>query len=329
MVIPVNEVHRRIRLSVLNLGISSGGGIQSIQAVLQMAQLCESLGYSRYWIAEHHESNSAYGAPDVLLGWLASRTERIRLGLAGVLLRYHDPYLVAQSFALLSGLYPGRIDLGLARGSIGGELKEYFSDHDISAQTLDRKCMQLSRLFQSNQNWSVLRPVNARPDLWMMGSQGAMRAAYANKMKFCLDRFYQEPGDEAIQEIFSEYSASFRTRSFLHQPEYSVAIAGLCAETDELAYRWQSQAPATGFPSAIVKSSVVGSPHRWSDYLHRVSEKWGVTEFVILISTLDVTAQQQSLRLLAEALQLTSDRYNSATDPANVGMARSCQGSPD
>src|SRR5262245_37551735 len=88
----------------------------ALLASLTLAARGDELGYSRFWLAEHHSAGHAQSCPEVLLALIASMTSRIRVGSAGILLAYHSPYRIAQCFRVLESLFPGRIDLGLARG---------------------------------------------------------------------------------------------------------------------------------------------------------------------------------------------------------------------
>ena len=89
---------------------------------LDLAPLAETFGYSRYWLAEHHSPWVAHGSPEILLPLLAGLTSSLRVGTAGVLLGFYSPYKVAANFRLLEALFPGRIDLGIARGLPDGDI---------------------------------------------------------------------------------------------------------------------------------------------------------------------------------------------------------------
>jgi luciferase family oxidoreductase group 1 len=107
-----------IPLSVLDLSpISAGqGAARAVCDTVELAQLAERLGYYRYWVAEHHNIPSvASTAPEIMIGQIASRTSRIRVGSGGVMLPNHAPLRVAETFHVLEALYPGRIDLGIGR----------------------------------------------------------------------------------------------------------------------------------------------------------------------------------------------------------------------
>src|SRR5690348_12920589 len=105
-------------LSVLDLSpITTGhSGAVALKNSLDLAQLADRLGYTRYWVAEHHNLPSvASSAPDIMIGQIAALTQRIRVGSGGVMLPNHAPLVVAERFKVLEALFPGRIDLGLGR----------------------------------------------------------------------------------------------------------------------------------------------------------------------------------------------------------------------
>ncbi len=109
-----------LKLSVLDQSpISEGStGSRALHQTIELARLADRLGYHRYWVAEHHGGPMLAGpSPEVLIGPIASATERIRVGSGGVMLPHYSPFKVAESFSLLAGLYPERIDLALGRAS--------------------------------------------------------------------------------------------------------------------------------------------------------------------------------------------------------------------
>src|SRR5215218_8262045 len=107
-----------LRLSVLDQApIPEGSsGAQALRDSVELARLADALGYHRYWVAEHHGTPTlACASPEVLIGPIAAGTGRIRVGSGGVMLPHYSPLSVAERFSILSGLYPGRIDLGVGR----------------------------------------------------------------------------------------------------------------------------------------------------------------------------------------------------------------------
>src|SRR5579885_854072 len=109
-----------MRLSVLDQSpIPQGStGAGALHNTLDLARLADSLGYHRYWLAEHHGGPMlASASPEALIGPIAAATERIRVGSGGVMLPHYSPLKVAETFSILSALHPGRIDLGIGRAS--------------------------------------------------------------------------------------------------------------------------------------------------------------------------------------------------------------------
>src|SRR3954454_18035682 len=93
-------------------------GAQALHNTLDLARLTDELGYHRYWVAEHHGGPMlASAAPEVLIGPIAAATTRLRVGSGGVMLPHYSPLKVAESFTILAGLFPGRIDLGIGRAA--------------------------------------------------------------------------------------------------------------------------------------------------------------------------------------------------------------------
>ena len=109
------DVRRPSCLSVLDQSpIAEGStGAQALRNTIDLARLCDELGYHRYWVAEHHGGPMLAGpSPEALIGPIAAATSRIRVGSGGVMLPHYSPFKVAETFSLLAGLFPGRIDLG-------------------------------------------------------------------------------------------------------------------------------------------------------------------------------------------------------------------------
>ena len=107
-----------MKLSILDQSTAAKGRPEgeAIRETLELARLCDALGYHRYWVSEHHNSGSIVGtAPEVLMAAIAATTTRIRVGSAGVMLPHYSALKVAEQFRVLEGIAPGRIDLGVGR----------------------------------------------------------------------------------------------------------------------------------------------------------------------------------------------------------------------
>ena len=107
-----------LKLSVLDQSIAVSGRPQgaAIRETIALANHCEDLGYHRFWVSEHHNHPAIVGtAPEIVIAAIASNTEKIRVGSAGVMLPHYAPFKVAEQFRVLDAIAPGRIDLGLGR----------------------------------------------------------------------------------------------------------------------------------------------------------------------------------------------------------------------
>src|SRR5215207_4755076 len=182
-----------MRLSVLDQSpISEGStGPQALANTLDLARLADELGYHRYWVAEHHGGPMLAGpAPEVLIGPIAAATERIRVGSGGVMLPHYSPLKVAESFSLLSGLFPGRIDLGLGRAAGTDPMTTYALQRDRRQASPDDFPEQLAELLaylegtlpEDHPFARLGRSLPGRPEApepWLLGSspQSAIWAA--------------------------------------------------------------------------------------------------------------------------------------------------------
>src|SRR3954471_12542951 len=138
-----------MRISVLDQSPISedSSGPEALRNTIDLAQLADSLGYTRYWVAEHHGGAMLAGpSPEVLIGPIASATERIRVGSGGVMLPHYSPLKVAESFSLLAGLYPGRIDLGIGRAPGTDQLTMFALQRDRRQASPDDFPQQMAEL---------------------------------------------------------------------------------------------------------------------------------------------------------------------------------------
>src|SRR3954463_650460 len=172
-----------LALSVLDQSPISEGmaGAEALRNTIDLATLADELGYSRYWVAEHHGTPMlASASPEALIGPIASATSRIRVGSGGVMLPHYSPLKVAETFSVLSGLFPGRIDLGIGRAP-GTDARTTFAlQRDRSRAMPDAFPDQLSELvayleddLPADHPFKSLGALPGRPgspDLWLLGS---------------------------------------------------------------------------------------------------------------------------------------------------------------
>src|SRR5690348_9382875 len=181
-----------MRVSVLDQSpISEGStGAQALHNTLDLARLADSLGYHRYWVAEHHGGPMlASASPEALIGPIAAATSEIRVGSGGVMLPHYSPLKVAETFSILSGLFPGRIDLGIGRAAGTDPVTTYALQRDRRQAAPDDFPDQLSELIAylegkipDGHPFARLNTLPGRPELpalWLLGSspQSAIWAA--------------------------------------------------------------------------------------------------------------------------------------------------------
>ncbi|HEX6862749.1 MAG TPA: MsnO8 family LLM class oxidoreductase [Thermoanaerobaculia bacterium] len=267
---------------------------------LDLAPALESLGYTRYWLAEHHTFDVAHSCPEMLLPILAGMTSRIHLGTAGILLRYYSPYKVASTFRLLNMIYPGRIDLGLGRGRADDLVEELLLERRQDQRPYDEKVRELLSFLRGNGE-AVVNPRGiAPPEVWILGSNTtSMPLAAENGTAFCLALFFDQDVDP--QGVLADYQDRFQPSPELPAPRWSIAVAGVCHEDEEEARR------IAGTRQQGVSPVLVGTPEQCRDQIESLRERYRTSEIVFLDLSQEYEDRVNSYRLLAEALDVRSE----------------------
>ena len=243
-------------LSVLDLApVPSGASVrQALRNTLELARHAERLGYRRYWVAEHHNMPGiASSAPAVLIGHIADATTSIRVGSGGVMLPNHAPLVVAEQFGMLEALHPNRVDLGIGRAPGTDQLtaSALRRTSDLAADDFPEALGELVAFFTgsfpAHHPYSRITAVPARdnmPALWLLGSSGysAQVAGYLG-WPFAFAHHFSPANTLPALAL---YRQSFRPSATLQQPYAMVAVAVVCAESDERA-RWLAGPSALSF----------------------------------------------------------------------------------
>jgi luciferase family oxidoreductase group 1 len=243
-----------LRLSVLDQTPVSEGttSARALRNSLDLAQLADRLGYHRYWVAEHHGGGLVAGpSPEVLIGPIAAATERLRVGSGGVMLPHYSPFKVAENFGVLSGLYPGRIDLGIGRAAGTDPMTAQALQRDRSQAPLDDFPGQLTELLAYfERSFPSDHPLHRLaeslpgepelPEVWLLGSseQSAIWAGEKG-LRYAFADFIN-PRGVANAEV---YRRSFVASEHLAEPHLAVAVRGLVApseaEAERLSASWR------------------------------------------------------------------------------------------
>ncbi|MBS0561101.1 MAG: LLM class flavin-dependent oxidoreductase [Proteobacteria bacterium] len=335
-----------IRLSVLDQSTVISGRLPdaSIRESLDLARHCDALGYDRYWVAEHHNSDSIAGtAPEVLMAAIAATTPRIRVGSAGVMLPHYASLKVAEQFRVLDAIAPGRIDLGLGRAPGSDGLTAHAlnpqaataADH-FPAQVRDVLAWVTGNPLAEGHPFRSIRaqPVGATaPEVWILGSSdyGAQVAAHFG-LPYCFAHFITD-GDGCAQAL-EVYRDGFRPSAFLKEPHAAVCVWALAAETEQEAARLftsrelfrlgRDRGIYTPLPSPeeaacyrysendlrrverLRARAFYGTPDMVGAKLRGLAESLGVEEIAVLTTVHGAAARRQSYTLLAREFGLTA-----------------------
>jgi luciferase family oxidoreductase group 1 len=278
---------------------------ERIFETIQMAQEAEALGYSRYWLAEHHELSYAHHSPELLAAVIAGGTERIRVGVAGMLMMLHSPMRVAKAFRLLGGLYGGRVDLGMGSGLCLPDVLEAmrYGAPPPTSEDYPQRVHQLLALLRGGESVPPLNPLDAAScPLWLLGSGSTATATFAahQGVGYGLSLSHNKSRDDP--SLVSLYRNEFRPSPEQPLPQCVLSVAGVCAETEEEARRLAQEAsdnPRSGL-------EVVGSPQYCREKLESICHRYGVDELIFLNLAPDQDSRRRSLVLLAETLRLES-----------------------
>ncbi len=316
-------------------------GADALRNTLDLAQLADDLGYARYWVAEHHGTPMlACANPEVMMAAIGATTKRIRVGSGGVMLPHYSPLKVAETFSILSALFPDRVDMGLGRapGTDGytafalqrdrrqaapddfpeqlGELLGYLEDRIPAAHPFSRLSKSLPG-----------RP--HVPEVWLLGSseQSALWAADSG-LSYAFADFINPNG--------AEYAAAYRERfcpsETLPAPRVLVAGWAVCAETGAEAQRIASSArmtrammnegkliPVPSIEKAMrfleergpkadtivrPRRAIIGDQATVKRGIEELAALYGSDEVAIVTITYDHAARRRSYELIAEAFGL-------------------------
>jgi luciferase family oxidoreductase group 1 len=245
-----------VPLSVLDLApVPSGStSADALRNSLDLARHVEQLGYSRYWVAEHHNMPGiASSAPAVLIGHIADATSTLRVGSGGVMLPNHAPLVIAEQFGMLEALHPGRIDLGIGRapGTDPLTASALRGVAEVSADGFPRELGELLAFFDGDfpaeHPLGRIHAVPARgnvPAFWLLGSSdySAQVAGYLG-LPFAFAHHFSP--DNTLPAL-AAYRSVFRPSAVLHEPYVLIAAAVVCAETDARA-EWLAGPSALSF----------------------------------------------------------------------------------
>jgi len=309
-----------MKVSVLDLSPIYEGvtAPEALQQTVRLAQAAERLGYTRFWVAEHHDMpHVASSSPEVLLAYLGAQTNRIRIGSGAVLLPYYKPYKVAETFHLLATLFPGRVDLGIGRAP-GGSAHASLALSDSYLENVRKMPELLSELsaLLSDDYQVEGHPVHARPvpevspELWLLGTN-LKSAQYAAQFGagYVFGHFMS---DQDGEEIFARYVQDFQRTAKCPSPKTIAAVGVICADTPEEALELAEKSirslhlsdDGIDVLSEQKKKMILGNKQQVKEQLLQLQQKYRIDECMIVSNIPDYEKRLRSYELLAEAMLL-------------------------
>ena len=306
----------------------------SLRHTLELAKHAEKLGYSRLWLAEHHNMDGiASSATAVLLTYLLANTQTLKVGSGGIMLPNHAPLVVAEQFGTLATLFPGRIELGLGRapGTDPLTMRALRRGQTETEDQFPRDVAEILNYFgeaQPGQRIKATPGQGTHVPIWLLGSSlfSAQLAARLGLPYSFASHFAPRMLDQAIEL----YRRHFQPSQYLDKPYVSMGVPTVVAETDEeaeyLATSVQQRILAllTG-QSLKLKAPIDSMQGRWS-----VSEKMAVDNFLAMAQIGSAETVKQGLEKLVEKYQVdefifTCDIYDTQKRLNNFTLLKQIQ----
>jgi luciferase family oxidoreductase group 1 len=338
---------RNTALSMLDLvNLREGGTVaQALANSLRTAQHAEALGFTRYWLAEHHNMASiASSATAVLVGYIAGGTQRIRVGSGGIMLPNHAPLVVAEAFGTLAELYPNRIDLGLGRapGTDRATMQALRRDRVETEQDFPRDVAELQHLLgpvQPGQRIIAMPGAGTEVPIWLLGS--SLFSAQLAAERGLPYAFASHFAPRMMQAAIDLYRRLFRPSKALSQPYVVIGVPLIAARSDDEAEflasstyqrvlgiltdeRKPLQPPVAHFMQQLhpqeraaigdfLGAAVIGGPDKVRTGLTALAQQTQADEFMLVCDVFDPTLRLQSLDIAAGVCGLRAGRDGQAT----------------
>ncbi|MCA1612633.1 MAG: LLM class flavin-dependent oxidoreductase [Acidobacteria bacterium] len=321
-----------------------GTAAEALRESVELARIAEGLGYSRYWVAEHHNASSFAGtSPELLVALIAAGTSTIRVGSGGVMLSNYSALKVAEQFRLLSAFYPGRLDLGVGRAPGGDLLAADALSHPrgkADPKEFPRQVRDLLNFlrgeFADGHPFAQVQaqpgpPPPSPPEVWMLSS-GSSGAKLAAELGLPLS-FADFLGDSrrAGPAVVAQYRESFQPPQPHAAPRVSVALAVICAPSEEEArhiglsrkfdlvaetYGVQGLLPPEDVPRVYSReevrhhvehwsqSFIEGTPGQIRDTITELARRYNTDDFLIVTNCYSFEYRVRSYELLSDAFGL-------------------------
>ena len=308
---------RQIKIGLLEFGFrdTQWSSMGNIIDVIDYAVKADELGFSRFWLGEHHNffATSSWSTPQSLLPILLHSTHQIKVGMAGVLINYYSPYEIACNFKMLANLFPNRCDLGFAAGTppkqVGQEMlqQEFSKPPDNYFRNVERVSDYYNKEMEiAEKEYIIIPPFKGdTPDLFLLSSSlKRYKRAIDQKLNIAKSIFHVphsilSDNRESVERYRNEYYDAHG-----EEPQIVLAFIGTCQRKASKAIELAEEFTlgASGF--RFLHNGIVGTPDYFYDKLNYYADTLGITEFVFLDSCLRNEDKYESLHLLSERFDL-------------------------
>ena len=301
-----------LKLGIFEIGTTDHtDDLEIIDNTIELAKLADELGYSRFWLGEHHEPGVAWKSPEILMTVLAGYTNTIKIGAAGILLPLNSPLRVAQNFKMLGSLFSGRIDLGIARGFTSEHIANKLLNGIDHKQTLHDHLPRTKELLyylknnpvfmsQNEKDYMMNVPVNGSlPEVWMLGSSGSTTAfAIREQLNFALSLLHS-PNEHYTQlkgmflDFIDQYGQTHQV-----PPVTNITVAIVCGKN-----KTQSDAILKQHLNNI-NINISGSVEECAERIQTIREDFKTDEVLLQIFSPDFQHKCNMLEALAKRLHV-------------------------
>jgi luciferase family oxidoreductase group 1 len=327
---------KKISLSMLDLvAVREGGTVaQALDIAVRTAQHAESRGFKRYWLAEHHNMPGiASSATAVLIGHIAAKTQRMRIGSGGIMLPNHAPLVVAEAFGTLAELFPGRIDLGLGRapGTDQPTMRALRRNRVETEEDFPREVMELQQLLalaQPGQRLIATPGAGTNVPIWLLGS--SLFSAQLAAQRGLPYAFASHFAPRLLLQAIAMYRQNFQPSATFAKPYVVIGVPLVAAPTDDEADYLASSiyqrvlgilrgdrkplpAPVENFVQSLdaqervaigdfLAAAVIGGPDTVRAGLAKLQEATQADEMMLVCDVFDCDKRLRSLDIAASAV---------------------------
>lgn len=282
---------------------------EAFQHTIKLAQLSEELGFQRFWVSEHHDSEQVAGSsPEVLISHLLAKTDRIRIGSGGIMLQHYSPYKVAENFNVLATLAPGRVDLGVGRAPGGlPRSTQALQLGRAESPSLTDKIIELEKYvhnrLEENHPLAGLKagPLpGTPPELYVLGaSVGSAEIAAELGLPYVFSLFINSDKTVALDAIRAYRSGFVSSQG--RQPQAIIALALVVANTEEEAKELAGAHKLIRIQLASGKKLTVGTREQAEEFARQSNEAYTIEELEPEITKGTKNSVREQLLALSEA----------------------------